>query len=316
MLHILTRFKTRTVISTVGPQKTPTPHQVTRPCWRYEYLYECAYSSLNNCGILRNSSCEQIQSRCLNELTGVCIEWEQTYRCPVQGTEEKERISTGGVTLPPEEPFPEATPNGDMAEALAKLYVLKDIQDDLRKNEKANINSIQIFKGSARKCTIAFGNFKNCCTKGKGWGVSLNLSGCDKEDKDLAKRQKSGFCVKVGTYCATEVAGICLRKKKSHCCFPTKLARILHEQGRPQLGLGWGETEHPQCRGFTVDELSRLDFDKLDLSELFAEIALKAKAITQKTVGVVERNLTERVNQMTHEFKPTQSTNKPKSGDF
>ncbi|MDP4154958.1 MAG: conjugal transfer protein TraN [Bacillota bacterium] len=308
--------ETRTVISTVGPQRIPTPHQVTRPCWRYEYLYACAYPSMNNCGALKNSGCEQIQSTCLNEFGGNCIEWEQTYRCPTHGGDKREQASQAGFTLSPEEPAPEAVPNGDMSEALAKLYVLKDIQDDLRVNEKANINAIQIFKGDSRKCTIAFANFKNCCTDGKGWGVSLNLSGCDGEDKDLAKRQRSGLCVSLGTYCAEKFAGVCIRKKKSHCCFPTKLARILHEQGRPQLKLGWGEAEHPQCRGFTVDELSRLDFDKLDLRELFAEIAAKAHAITQRTVNVVGRNLSERVNQMTHGFKPSQPTNKPKSGDF
>lgn len=311
--------ETRTVISTVGPQKTPTPRQIKRPCWRYEYLYACAYPSMNNCGALRGSNCEQIGSKCLKEFAGNCIEWEQTYRCPTQRGEEKEQPSQGGFTLSPEEPSPSAVPNSEMPEALAKLYVLKDIQDDLKANEEANnedINNILIFKGKSRQCTIAFGNFKNCCTDGKGWGVSLNLSGCDKEDKDLATHQKKGLCVKIGTYCAEKVATVCIRKKKAYCCFPTKLARILHEQGRPQLRLGWGEPEHPQCRGFTVDELSRLDFDKLDLRELFAEIATRAQAVTQRTVNVVGRNLSDRVNQMTHDFKPSQSTNKPKSGDF
>lgn len=309
--------ETRTVMVTMGSKKTPTPREVTRSCWRYEYLYACDYPSSNTCGYLRNSSCEQMGSTCLKERFGVCIEWEQTYRCPTSVGQEKERISKGEFRLSPEEPLSPPVPNKDMQEALAKLYVLKDIQDDLRANETSNnAGAIQVFKGSVGKCTIAFGNFKNCCSGGKGWGVSLNLSGCDKEDKQLAKDQKKGLCVKLGTYCAEKVLGVCIRKKKSHCCFPTKLARILHEQGRPQLGLEWGKPKHPECRGFTVDELSRLDFDKLDLSELFAEIAAKAKAITQNTVGVVERNLSDRVKQMTHDFKPSQSTNKPKSGDF
>lgn len=308
--------ETRTVIVTMGPEKIPTPREVTRPCWRYEYLYTCAYSFSDTCGVLRDSTCEQIGSTCLNERLGVCIEWEQTYKCPTSAGREKEKVSTGAFALSPEEPVNPPLPNKDMAEALAKLYVLKDIQDDLRANETSNnANAIQVFKGSIGKCTIAFGNFKNCCTD-KGWGVSLNLSGCDKEDKQLAKQQQKGLCIKLGTYCAEKILGVCIRKKRSHCCFPKKLARILHEQGRPQLGLGWGSKKHPECRGFTVDELSRLDFDELDLSELFAEITAKAKAITQNTINVVGRNLSDRVNQMTHDFKPSQSTNKPKSGDF
>lgn len=309
--------ETRTVISTVGPQRLPTPREITRPCWRYEYLYECSYPSVNSCGAFKGSNCEQMGSKCLKQLGGTCIEWEQTYKCPTGSAGQKEAPSQGNFTLSPEEKVLMDPPNHDMPEALAKLYVLKDIQDDLRANEQSNnAGNIQVFKGDSRKCTIAFGNFKNCCTDGKGWGVSLNLSGCDGEDKDLANRQKKGLCVKLGTYCAEKFAGICIRKKRAHCCFPTKLAKILHEQARPQLGLGWGKAKHPQCRGFTVDELSRINFDKLDLSELFAEISLKAQAITQKTVGVVGRNLSERVNHMTHGFKASQSTNKPKSGEF
>lgn len=65
----------------------------------------------------------------MNEFAGNCIEWEQTYRCPTQGGEEKEQPSQAGFTLSPEEPAPPTVPNGDMSEALAKLYVLKDIQD-------------------------------------------------------------------------------------------------------------------------------------------------------------------------------------------
>jgi len=314
--------ETRQVMATIGPQRTPTARTITRPCWRYEYVYECAYPSVNTCEALRKSTCEQIQSKCLRELNGVCIEWEQTFRCPTHTHEEKERASAGAYTPPQADSAPTHLPNQDMPEALAKLSVLKEVQDDLRANaDSQNMHSIQIFKGLSRSCTIAFGGFKNCCTKGKGWGVSLNLSHCDGGEKDLAERQKKGLCVKIGTYCAEKVLGVCIRKKTSHCCFPTKLARILQAQGRPQLGIGWGEPKQPQCRGFTVDELSRIDFDQLDLSELFAEIAARAKQITQTTVNVITRNLSDRVNQMgsdfkNPEFKTPTSTNKPKSGDF
>ncbi|OJW55208.1 MAG: hypothetical protein BGO67_00435 [Alphaproteobacteria bacterium 41-28] len=322
--------ETRVVTATTGPNRTPTSRQITRSCWRYEYLYSCSYSSPNTCEALRKSTCEQIQSTCLQEMGGECIEWEQTYRCAVSAREGQERLSTGNVSLPPGGTPPTSTPNRDMPEAIAKLSILKNVQDEIRASQH-DINSIQIFKGDSRKCTIAFGNFKNCCLKNKGWGKSINLAHCEAEEKDLAKRQRNRLCVKVGTYCAEKLAGVCIRKKTSYCCFPTKLARILHEQGRPQLRIGWGESKHPECRGFTIDELSRLDFDHLDLSELFAEIIGKAKEITQTTVNVVNRNLSNRVSQMTHGFKTPgvvtpgfktfgdtspQSSNKPNSGDF
>jgi len=325
--------ETRQVVATYGPGRTPTSRSITRNCWRKEYTYECSYPSLNTCAPLRKSTCEQINSKCLKEMDKVCVEWEQTYRCPTQVIEELERVSTGAFSLPTADAPPALTSNQDMAEAIAKLSVLKDIQDNMRKySEKIDVNSIRIFKGESNKCTIAFADFKNCCTDGKGWGVSLHLSGCDDEDKELAEQQKNKLCVEIGTYCAEKDLGICIRKKKSYCCFPTKLARMLHAQGRPQLGIGWGKPKHPECRGYTIEELSRINFDQLDLSELFSEIAAKTKQITQTTVNVVTRNLTDRVSQMSKDFKPglnpgfnpTLTTkgvkqnelNKPKSGDF
>ena len=46
------------------------------------------------------------------------------------------------------------------------------------------------------------------------------------------------------------------------CTFGSKLGRILQEQGRKQLGRGWGD-----CRGLTVAEIEGIDFGSLDLSE-------------------------------------------------
>ena len=55
---------------------------------------------------------------------------------------------------------------------------------------------------------------------------------------------------------------MCLRRERVWCVFGSKLGRILHQQARPQLGIGWGS-----CRGFTVAEIERIDFDRLDLTE-------------------------------------------------
>ena len=49
--------------------------------------------------------------------------------------------------------------------------------------------------------------------------------------------------------------------------FGSKLGRILQQQGRAQLGIGWGD-----CRGFTVAEVERIDFDRLDLSEFTEDL--------------------------------------------
>jgi conjugal transfer mating pair stabilization protein TraN len=55
------------------------------------------------------------------------------------------------------------------------------------------------------------------------------------------------------------------------CCFPTKLSRVLHEQGREQLNRGWGSARSPNCTGFSYEEISQLDFSKIDLEEVFED---------------------------------------------
>jgi len=110
--------------------------------------------------------------------------------------------------------------------------------------------------------------------------------GCDQQDLETAMLDASGRCHYVGEWCEKKwpLFG-CVQKSKGYCCFNSKLARIIHEKGRPQLKTfqpagAWG-TERPagpNCRGFTSAEFQMLDFSKIDLSEYFGEITAKAQS--------------------------------------
>ena len=52
-----------------------------------------------------------------------------------------------------------------------------------------------------------------------------------------------------------------------------RLARIINEQGRAQLGRSWGTAQAPDCAGFSLAQLQSLDFSRMDLTEFYAEIA-------------------------------------------
>jgi conjugal transfer mating pair stabilization protein TraN len=111
--------------------------------------------------------------------------------------------------------------------------------------------------------------------------IEVLLQGCDQQDMETGMLRGSGMCHEVGTYCTAKILGICIQKAKGHCCFNTKLGRIIQEQGRPQLksfnGLGWGTPKKPYCRGFTPEEFQALDFSKMDLSEYYAEIEARTQ---------------------------------------
>lgn len=115
--------------------------------------------------------------------------------------------------------------------------------------------------------------------------VDFLFSGCDQQDMETAMLRGSGMCHEVGTYCTASFLGVCLQKARGHCCFNTKLGRIIQEQGRPQLksfnGVGWGTPKKPICRGFTPEEFQALDFSKIDLSEYYADIEARNQSAIQ-----------------------------------
>lgn len=120
---------------------------------------------------------------------------------------------------------------------------------------------------------------KKCCHPDK---MATSCSPAEFEEWSL---QEKKFCHVVGTYCDTKFLGMCMAHKESSCCFTSKLARIIHEQGRPQLKAfgedgGWGSPKNPNCRGFTPDEFQMLDFGQIDLSEYVADLTDQISNIT------------------------------------
>ncbi|MDP1692092.1 MAG: type-F conjugative transfer system mating-pair stabilization protein TraN [Burkholderiaceae bacterium] len=107
--------------------------------------------------------------------------------------------------------------------------------------------------------------------------VILSLTSCNEEEARLALKEGASLCHSVGTYCSSclRVLGVCVscvERTTSKCCFNSMLARIVNEQGRVQVGKGWGGSESPDCSGFTVAQLQSLDFAAMDLTEFYASL--------------------------------------------
>lgn len=93
------------------------------------------------------------------------------------------------------------------------------------------------------------------------------LFACTEEEQELMVKKALKSTHEIGTYCSSKFLGKCVTKKTSYCMFNSPLARILNEQARLQLNIGWGEPEYPQCQGITLEQFQNLDMDKVDLSE-------------------------------------------------
>ncbi|MFZ6006879.1 MAG: conjugal transfer protein TraN [Nitrospirota bacterium] len=119
---------------------------------------------------------------------------------------------------------------------------------------------------------------------------------CDQQDIETSTLNDSKYCHYVGDYCEKKWPLIgCVQKAKGYCCFNSKLGRIIHEQGRPQLinfgaDGGWGSGKAPNCRGFTPEEFQMLDFSKIDMSEYFGDIQTKSQ-------DQIQQNATDKVQQ-------------------
>ena len=88
-----------------------------------------------------------------------------------------------------------------------------------------------------------------------------------------------GLCHYVGSKCSWKIdvgfSEICLRRAYKYCCYNSKFARILVEQAYQQLGYSFGSWDNPNCSALTFDDLKKLDFSKMDFSELTQEIQAK-----------------------------------------
>lgn len=89
------------------------------------------------------------------------------------------------------------------------------------------------------------------------------LTMCDENESDMGIKLAQRQCFKVGgSYCSKRILGVCIQKRQDHCCYNSILARIIMEQAGPLLGK-----DMSNCEGLTQEELARLDFDRIDLSE-------------------------------------------------
>lgn len=258
---------------------TGEEYPVFRDCWRTRTPLLCAGSVTTDagyCGELIERGCSPLDSTCVD---GTC---EHTYECPLAGWSEPVNdcsattFGLSGIAFDTG-----VTPSEDFGQAAANLQAMEQAVVDMDASGVSCIETppgsgqfdcvgeLSIFDGEDLRCKKKALGFSNCCSR-KGWGLGW-ADQCDATEERLRAAREAGQCVYVGSYCSEDSIFGCLAKTETHCCFRSKLARIIHEQGRPQLDLGWGEAENPACDGLSAEQLAALDFSRIDFSEYFAD---------------------------------------------
>lgn len=252
-------------------------HKVHKECWKYERKYICITGSkVSECDEYKNR-CALKSTRCLskNKETNQCNHTEKVYECLKLEGSVQNTMKCSGVEycISGDCEKVELKQNKNMGSAIAALNVLAGLKGD-----SFELGDVAVFKGECNKCSKKFlpGITKNCCTKGKTFLERIKLFGCGNEEELLADKRDNGLCHYIGSYCSQKVwtpfGKICLTKKESYCCFKSKIARLIQVQGKAQLGISFGTPENPNCRSLTLEELQKIDFSKIDFSELQIDI--------------------------------------------
>ena len=153
---------------------------------------------------------------------------------------------------------PEA--NTGFVEATTRLNMALELGGD-----EFDRQDMSFFAGQRRACHIKLFGLANCC---KNSGLLVGLGNCSASERELAEERNAGNTHYLGKYCSKRTFfGVCIRRSRAWCVFGSKLGRILQQQGRAQLGIGWSS-----CRGLTVAEIEGIDFASLDLSEFTEDL--------------------------------------------
>ncbi|MDG1437094.1 MAG: conjugal transfer protein TraN [Rickettsiaceae bacterium] len=259
-------------------------YEVTRPCWQQKIIYHCQSEPKNGCERLIKEDCQLGESECEHKIGQLCLRWKRNYLCA--GKQQKElnfaAADSDMYCLGGDCYSPIIIPNNNFSN-VGYLAALNEANKDCTKENGVCVNPITVFPGKSEGCKKIIGSVINCCASMKGWAKGIFCE-CSGEEKGLALKRDKGLCHRVGTYCHDKILGKCTVKKTKYCCFSSKLARVFHEQGRAQLGIGWGSSENPDCRPLTLEELSRIDFSKFNMDELFDSLLSKGKGNANKNI--------------------------------
>lgn len=242
---------------------------VFKNCWSKTRYYSCNEKgeTKNDCQV--PDSCKKSKTKCLSKdpHTNKCQNWEHNYICSppttpssISGYCEEDIYCIDGDCVKTKRPQ-----SKDFPDAITSLNMIGEVENDF------DVAKLQIFPGTHAKCDKAIAGLQNCCSND---GLLLKLgANCSDKDRNVARNRENGLCHQIGTYCSKKTLfGICLKKRKTFCCFNSTLAKAIHVQGRRQIGLDWGNAKFPNCSGYTVANFQKLDLSKLDLTDFYAEV--------------------------------------------
>ena len=243
--------------------------KIHQDCWEHSYHYIASESSDNECRKYEdNANCTLSERECILQENGACARHRVKYQC--QTTTKTDGYVCGDQFFCSDGSCSdlEGSVNTDFGHAVSQLATLAQAGKDIG----LDAEHLRAFSGKPMFCRKSGFGFSDCC-KDSGWGHKAGLAKCNSEENALGQAKEKKLVVYVGTFCSKKVVNVCVQRKAGYCVFDNKLARIIQYQGRSgQLGIGFGGASSPDCRGITVDELQKIDFNAMDYSDFYDEL--------------------------------------------
>jgi hypothetical protein len=297
-IGIADRFITPVVTCNDSANRLIQGISISRDCWEEVTTYNIrqrVYTENPYCETLRSEGCGFNGSTCLttnDPYADECNYAVQTYVCPRVETTESTQLCDIKLYCPDgicsSELGVEAADLQGFATMATYLSLVQELAEDLSAN-----GAVRVFTGEAQQCSDAALGFANCCKSG-GWGIGIGLDSCSANEKILGLNREAQKTRYVGSYCSSDSIFGCLSTKQVHCVYPSKLSRMMVEEGRRQLAVGFGSPSAPNCSGFTIAELESIDFGEADLSDYFSDVmaehgTLSGAEKTQLMDDILER---------------------------
>lgn len=282
------------------------PEPIHRDHWTELRSYVCGEGrNINECQTFIEQGCEQINSECAVLKDGVCLEYENTFRCGVPNYAkgsglvfEEDKLDL----LKDQEESDAGYEAGDFGQGFSHFHAMTEMAQSMEEDLGGigqDENNPVVFRGNCKQCRVSAlkSLFRDCC---RLKGLLQNfVGGCNAEEKQLAIASvKQSRCVRVGgRYCSKRIKigpiKVCIEKRDSYCCYGSKLSRIIQEIAHQQLKLSFGTAQRPNCGSLNAEQLSHINFDtpyaRSKLSEILGEVQASAEQKFQAVQEAVSK---------------------------
>lgn len=101
----------------------------------------------------------------------------------------------------------------------------------------------------------------------------MSLTQCSPDENIFQMHKGADLSVFISEECSKKVLFSCVEHKQHYCSFNSVLAKIVNTQGKAQMGL-----DVSNCSGLSPEQVTQLDFTRIDFSEFTDKLLSEAQA--------------------------------------